>query len=193
MSLYVVNWNIGENNVWFIRLSDTGSAILVELYLSQADAQAQINLQASGESSGYGSLMEIILTNEDEATAPVSLFQNEYTWHLIVSGENGDTTKIFKIKEFVETDEISHAIYRNSDLISTRATAEIDAHTNAAIIREISLGRHLPEMDVGDKIRMNSSRRGINDLSQISELQIIGTTNSLINEIESRKYLELKR
>jgi hypothetical protein len=193
MALSVVNWNIAEKRVWFVRLSDTGSAVLVELYLTQTDAQARTNMQASGETTGYGSALEVTLTNEVGAIVPVTLFQDEYAWHLIVDGQNGDTTKIFKVKEFIEMDEISHAIYRNSSLITAKATAEINAHTHAAIIRDISLGTHLPEIEPGQILGVNSSRRGINDLSQITEITITGTQNSLVNAVETRKYIGLKR
>jgi hypothetical protein len=198
MALSIVNWNIDENRVWFARLEDTGSEVSVELYLTQADAEARENLQASGESSGYGSELEVTLVNEDGATVPVTFLQEEYAWHLVVSGQNGDSLVIFKMKEFIEMDEISHAIYRNSTLITARATAEIDAHTHAAIIRQISLGVHLPELEVGQVAGLNSTRRGVNDLSQVNEIQIIGSisndgTQSLVNELETRKYIELKR
>jgi hypothetical protein len=193
MAFLVVNWNIDENRLWFVRLSDTGTAVLVELYLTQADAAARANLQAHGTSTGYGTALEITLVNEVGATVPVSLFRDEYAWHIMVAGQNGDTTKIFKIKEFIEMDEISHAIYRNSTLITTRATAEIDAHTHAAIIREITLGTHLPTLEVGDIVGLNSTRRGLNDLSQVTDMEITGTPNSLTTSIETRKYLELKR
>lgn len=193
MALSVVNWNIDENKVWFVRLSDTGTAVLVELYLTQADAQAQSNLQASGSSIGYGSALEVTLVNESGATVSVTLFRDEYTWHIMVAGQNGDTTKIFKKKADIEMDEISHAIYRNSSLITARATAEIDAHTHAAIIRNITLGTHLPTLEVGDIAGLNSTRRGLNDLSQVTDIEITGTPDSLINTIETHKYLELKR
>jgi len=191
--LSVVNWNIDENIVWYVRLTDSGSAVSVEMYPAQADAEAQTNLQASGESSGYGSSLEVALTNEEEAEIPVTLFRDEYSWHLTVAGQNGDDTKVFKVKEFVEMDEISHSIYRSGDLITARATAEINAHTHAAIVRNISLGLHLPEIEVGDIAGLDSARRGIDDLSQIHEHQIIGTPDSLVSELETRKYLELKR
>jgi len=189
----VVNWNIDENIVWYVRLADSGSAVSVEMYLTQADAEARTNLQASGESLGYGSNLEVTLTNEEGAETPVTFFRDEYSWHLIVSGQNGDDTKIFKVKEFVEMDEISHSIYRSSDLITARATAEINAHTHAAIVRQVSLGIYLPEIEVGDIAGLDSARRGVDDLSQIHEHQIIGTPDRLISEIETRKYLELKR
>ena len=190
--LSVANWNIAENIVWFVRLADSGSGISVELYLSQADAAAQTNMQASG-SCGYGASQGVTLTNETGATEPVSFFRDDYTWHLMVSGASGDSTKIFKVKEFVDLEEISHAIYRNSGLITVRAAAKINTHTHAAIIRQISLGTHLPSVEVGDIARLTSTRRGVDDYSQVSEHTITGTPDSLLSEIEMRKYLELKR
>ena len=193
MALSVGNWNIDENIVWYVRLADSGSAVSVEMYLTQADAETQTNLQAGGESSGYGSSLEVTLTNEEEATTPVTFFRDEYSWHLVVAGQSGDDTKIFKVKEFVEMDEISHSIYRNSALITDRATAEINAHTHAAIVRNVSLGMHLPEIEVGDIAGLDTDRHGVDDLSQVQEHQIIGTPDSLVSEIETRKYLGLKR
>lgn len=191
--LSVVNWNIDENIVWYVRLADSGSAVSVEMYLTQADAEAQTNLQASGESSGYGSDLDVTLTNDPDATNPVSLFIDVYSWHLRVDGENGDPVKVYQVKRFVEIDEISHSIYRNSILIAARAAAEINAHTHAEIIRDIVLGTHLPEIDVGQIARLASDRRGVDDLGQIYEHRIIGTPNSLISEVETRKYIEIKR
>lgn len=193
MALSIINWNINENRPWFVRLSDTGTAVRVDLYLTQASAAAQTNRQASGISAGYGAELLITLTNDSGAAVPVSLFRDEYSWHLIVSGQNGDTTKTYRIKEFIEADEISHAIYRNSSLIASRATAEINAHTHAAIIRNITLGAHITSLDVGQIAQLNSDRHGVNDLSQITEIEIIGTPDRLINTIETRKYIGLKR
>jgi len=193
MSLSISNWNIAENTPWFVRLADSGSAVSVEMYLSQADAEEQTSLQASGESAGYGSDLEVTLENEEGAATPVSFFREEYSWHITVAGESGDDTKIFEVKEFVETDEISHSIYRNSALITARATAEINAHTHAAIIRNISLATHLPEIEVGDIAGLDSTRRDIDDLSQVFEHQIVGTPDSLLSEIKTKKFLGLKR
>lgn len=193
MALQINSWNVAENIVWYVRLADSGSGVSVELYLTQADAEAQTNLQASGASAGYGANLEVELTNEENATTPVTLFVDDYDWHIMVSGASEDPTKIFKLREFVEMEEISHAIYRNSALITERATAEIDAHTHAAVIRNIILGAHLPEIEVGQIAGLNSDRRGVNDLNQIHEHRIIGAPDGLISEIETRKYLELTR
>lgn len=189
----IVNWNIAENIVWYVRLSDTDAAVSVELYLTQADAEAQTNLQASGESSGYGSALEVTLANEEDAATPVSIFQPGYTWHMVMAGQNGDETKIFRVREFVDMDEIAHPAYRNSQLLEARAEAEINAHTHARINRTINLGTHLPDLEPGDIVWIDSDRRGIDDLNQVSEHRITGTPESLVSEIDAVKFLELKR
>ena len=191
--LAIVNWNVTENRVWFARISDTGTKIAVELYLTLADAQTQSNLQASGESDGYGSALEVTLANESGASVPISLFQESHEWHLIVSGANGDGTKIFRIKEFVELDEISHSVYRTSDIIEARASAEINAHTHAKIIRTLVLGVHLPVLETGDVVNIQSTRCSLDVYGQVFDHRITGTTDSLISELEAISFLELKR
>jgi hypothetical protein len=193
MALSIVNWNIAENIVWCVRLADAGTGISVELYLTQADAEGRTNLQASGESGEYGSDIEVTLDNESGASTPVSFFQDGYACHLVVSGQNGDATKIFKVKQFVDLDDIAHAIYRNSKLITARAGAEIKEHTHARITRNILLGGHLPELEPGDTARLNSTRRGLDDRSQVFEHLIRGTLNSLVSQVEAVRFLELKR
>jgi len=193
MAFSIINWNIAENIVWYVRLTDSGAAVSVELYLNQADAEDQVNLQASGESSGYGSNLEITLTNEEGATTPVSLFQDAYDWHLVVAGQNGDDTKIFKVREFVDMDEVAHPAYRNSALLEARATAEINAHTHARINRTVTLGVHFPDLDAGDILGIDSDRRSIDDLQQVLEHRIVGTPQSLVSEVDAVKFLELKR
>jgi hypothetical protein len=193
MALSIENWNINENICWYVRMAAGVSSINAELYLSESDASAQTNLQASGSSLGFGVSREIALTNEESATTPVSLFQPEYTWHIKVSGESGDTTKIFKIKEFVELDEITDSIYRSSYIIQRRATAEINAHTHAKITKTVPLGIHIPTLEVGQIVRLNSTRRSVNELAQVLSHRIVGTPNSLINEIDMAKFIGLKR
>jgi hypothetical protein len=196
--LEIINWNIAQNRDWFVRLTDNGTGITVELYLSAADASAQTNRQASGSTSGYGSSLDITLTNDEGAAHPVSEFQAEYTWHLQVSGQAGDSIKIFKVREFVELPEISAAIYRSQDLIARRATAEINAHTHASIIRVAELGVHLPDADIGQIAQITSTRRGIDALGQIDHMIIEGHVTdegeaSLTNTIEVIEYQELAR
>lgn len=196
--LEIINWNISPNQDWFVRLLDDSAGITAELYLTDSDASAQTNRQAAGSTSGYGSALSVVLTNDPDATSPVSEFQAEYDWHLQVSGAAGDATKIYKVREFVELPEISAAIYRSQDLITRKAAAQINAHTHASITRSAELGVHLPEADIGQIAQITSASRGIDVLGQIDHMTIEGYVTetgeaSLINTIEAVEYLELTR
>jgi hypothetical protein len=196
--LEIFNWNISPNRDWFVRLFDDGAGITAELYLSAVAASTQANLQASGSTGAYGQQLSVVLDNDAGATYPVSAFQAEYDWHLQVSGQAGDSIKIFKVREFVELPEISAAIYRSQDLIARRATAEINAHTHASIIRVAELGVHLPDADIGQIAQITSTSRGIDALGQIDHMIIEGHVTdegeaSLTNTIEVIEYQELTR
>lgn len=193
MSLTVSAWNIQPNRVWFVLLADAGSTISIELYPTQADAEAQTNLQASGATTGFGSSLPVTLTNASGALYPVSLYQSGYTWHLAVSGSDGDTTTILRLREFVDLDEIDHAVYRNADLIPIRATAEIDAHTHARYTRSAQLGIILTAAGEGAIGKTTSSRAGISELGQVINHTITGTHNSLTSSLELVTHKPLKR
>jgi hypothetical protein len=196
--LSISSWNIDPNRVWFVRLADNGANIAVELYLNKANAQAQANRQAHGNTSGFGSNLPVTLANDPGAAYPVSLFQPAYPWHLRVSGSDADPAKIYRIKEFVDLEEISHPVFRNAALITTRASAEIDAHTHARIAKEIELGSHLPTLEPGDTVRLNSTRRGKDEILQAIEHRIQGEINEggearLTSTLTVAAYIALRR
>lgn len=197
MAFSIDSWNINPNRAWFVRLSDGGSGISVELYLSQAEAQSQTTRQAHGITAGYGAELGLTLSNDPGAAFPVSLFQ-DYLWHLKVSGASGDAAKVFKVKEFVDLDEIDHPIFRNAALIPLRAAAEIDAHTHALIRKEITLGSHLPELEPGGIVRLSSSRRGRIENLQVVEHRIVGEQSEggetrLTSTIAATSHMALRR
>jgi hypothetical protein len=197
MALSIDSWNINPNRAWFVRLSDGGSGISVELYLGQTDAQAQTSRQTHGITAGYGAELDVTLSNDPGAAFPVSFFQ-DYPWHLRVSGASGDTAKVFKVKEFVDLDEIDHPIFRNAVLIPVRAAAEIDAHTHALIRKEIALGSHLPELEPGGIVRLSSSRRGRVENLQAVEHRIVGEQSEggethLTSTIAATSHMALRR
>ena len=193
MPLTIASWNIDPNRVWFVRLADAGTTISVELYATLADAQARTNLQASGATTGFGSSLSVTLTNATGATYPVSLYQSTYTWHLLVSGADGDSTTIFRVKEFVDLDEIDHAVYRNAALIPIRAAAEIDAHTHAQYTRSIQTGIPILSATEGTIGSLTSSRRTLSELAQVASHTITGTPSSLTSDLELLTYKALKR
>lgn len=196
--LSIASWNINPNRVWWVRLSDGGSGIRAELYLSQAEAEAQSGLQASGTSAGFGTAKPVVLSNEGSATYQVGLFQDIYTWHLLASGAASDPVQIYRIKEFVDLDEINDPIYRNELLIATRAKAEVDAHTHATISKDVALGSHIPSLEPGDVVQLASARRGKTELLQVMEHRIAGEVSdsgemSLTSSLIAAGYLVLRR
>ena len=198
MALSIASWNINPNRLWFVRMADAGAGILVKLYITQADAEADTNLQASGNSVGFGINLPVTLTNDPTATEPISLFQDTYSWHLGVSGSSGDVSITYRIKEFVELDEINDPIYRNEDLIATRAAAEIDAHTHAVINKDLTLGSHIPTLEPGDVVQVTSTRRGKTELLQVMSHRISGEVSesgemSLTSSLSVAGYLALTR
>lgn len=195
---FITAWNLDPNRLWFVRLEDAGAGIRAEIYLTQADAEAETGLQASGTSSGYGSDLQVTLENDPAFTVPISLFQSIYTWHLKVSGALLDPVTIYRVKEFVDLDEISHSIYRNEELITSRARAEIDAHTHALIRKEVDLGSHIPTLEPGEIVQLASARRGKTERLQVMEHRISGEVSEggemrLTSAIAVAGYLALKR
>ncbi len=186
----LLRWNVAENREWFVKVADVSSGIGVSLYHTLADLQAGANRQAYG-AAYYGSGVPVILRNG--AGIAIEMLQSQYGHHVTVSGQSGDATLSLRVGRFVELPEISHSIYRDSRLIEARATAEIDAHTHADIARNIALGIHLPELEAGDIARLNSTRRGIDALGQVSGHRIVGEQNSLTSELDISFYMELKR
>jgi len=196
--LSITAWNIDPNRLWFVRLEDAGAGIRADIYLAQADAEAETGLEASGTSSGYGSDLPVTLENDPSFTVPISLFQSVYPWHLKVSGAASDPVKIYRVREFVDLDEISHPVYRNEDLIATRARAEIDAHTHAVIRKGVDLGSHIATLEAGDIVQVASTRRGKTERLQVLEHRIAGETSEggetrLTSSIAVAGYLALRR
>jgi len=191
MTIAVTNWNVAENVTWFVRVADNGAGLAVELYASQADATAQTNLQAAGATAGYGTELDVTLTAAEGAS--VTLWQDVYVWHLQVAGQAGDAARILRVGSFVDLEEIVHPIYREEALITRRAAAEIDAHTHARLAKTLTLGTHLPELEVGDILQVDSARRSLSILAQVDTHTIQGDPDALISEVTVSSYLELKR
>lgn len=187
------SWNIAENRQWFVVLSDGGTGVAVGLYLTQAAAEGETDRQASGISSGYGSALPVVLAADAGATVPPTMLQAEHGWHLRAAGTSGDSSRILRVGPFVDLPEISHAVYRDAGLIARRAAAEIDAHTHARIVRSVSLGTHLPDLEVGAIARIQSARRSLDVMGQVEGHRIVGTPDSLVSELDVVSYLELVR
>ncbi len=184
MAFEIANWNIAENRLWFVRLEDGGTGIKASVHKNEEDAKSGVNPTASAVASGFGSNLPVSFSS-------LTRFLEQYDWHMLVSGQSGDQTKILKVKPFIDLPEISHAIYANSDLAMRKAKAEIDAHTHVAVRHRVDLGIHKPETDVADVLRIVSVRAGVDMIGQVTEHRIIGEPDRLVSSMEITSYMEL--
>lgn len=190
MSFTITEWNLNPNRNWYIFLSDSGSYISVELYTSQADANAKTNLVASG-AGGYGAGTQITLSMEDDGTPEISLFNSNLEYHLAVTGLSGDLSKLFHMAPFVDLDEINNGIYQSTALIQAKALHEINTHTHTSKERVIDLAGPFHQILVGDVLRVQSDTRGLDVLTTVTETAITGAADSLTAQVETVEYVDL--
>lgn len=195
MAFSVDNWNIAENQEWYVRLEDAGSNMSVKVYASQSDAVAGNSNYAGSATADFGTQEEVTLTIVGTL---ISLFQEDSTWHLKVSGINGDTAKVFKIAKFTDLPEIRDPIYTNDTLVSSRATAAINQHTHVVMRRQLQLESHYPALEAGDLVRLNSTRRNKTESSQVLEIvtefrQDTSGEASLTDSLVVHKFIAMKR
>ena len=162
----------------------------MSLYRTQSDAENETNVVASS-SGGYGLSIEIILPE-------IPRFLDIYNWNLVVSGLAGDEQKIFRVKPFVEGDEISGGIFRNSSLALVRATEEIDEHSMMRKTRSLTMGIHFPTLETGTIGQISNNRRSRVTKGWISRNEIVFNITddgscSLINQIEMNEWIQLRR
>ena len=194
MALAIVGWNVNPNIIWYLKLFDAGTGIGLTLYLSQSDLDSDSNVQASGVSSGYGTGVQLSLTNEPGATKPVEYFQDDLEYHALVSGAAGDPTRKILQKEFVDLPDIDDPIYGNEELIPIRATYEIDLHTHSTATLEFTLGVHKTGLEPGQIVNFSDARRtGGSFTGQAERHTITGDPNSLVSVVEAKQYYALRR
>ena len=188
----LLDWNVKPNKLWFVRTE----GLSVELYNSQVDLDAQTNAVASGTADS--DTFTVLLTDSDEYDeTTLELYYQDYPFHFSLS-ENNTGVRKFKVKPLTDLSEIRHPIYNNSNIALSRGEAELNLHTYAVLGREIVLGTHLPELEVGDAVELTSVRRNKTEISQVLSQTISGEVSdngesSLITSIQVANYLELTR
>lgn len=196
MSFAIDNWNINPNQQYFTKLSDSGSNILVELFNTQAEAEADTNRVAYG-SADYGSSIELELTN-DITDPEIEYFNSMISYHLKVSGESGDETKIFHVKEFTDLDEISSPLFTSTPIIQARASHEINFHTHIRVERSLRLANHDPDICNGQVLQIQSDMRSLDVLAEVESATIlIAQTNdgrtSITEQLETIQYVDFAK
>lgn len=193
MPFTITSWNLEPNQEWFVRLYNATTGIGVELYENRADADVQANIITSAISAGFGTGKEIVFNSTS-----VWLFQSAYDWHLLVSGVVTDPAIVYRVKAFVDLDELDHPIFRNNDLALLRAGSEIDSHTHAVLRYSVETGVYFPTLEPGDIVALVSTVRGFSKLVQVTEHGIeynqedSGDT-SLTSRLEVSGYMALNR
>lgn len=187
MSAAITNWNLDPNIKWYLRLS-SGS---VELYKTQADAEAQTNRVAYGS---FENGTDVAVTLNNDTTEPdIEIFNDFLSWHLRVTYESETETFIWVIEPWTDLPEISDPLLATEASIQARALYEINVHTKTRIEREVSLAQHYTDLDIGDIVRITETMRGLNNVVQCTEVTTKGTAKSLTDNIRTVEYKDLVR
>jgi len=200
--LELLDWNVFPNRTWYVRTEEYD----VFLFDNESDMASNINPVAAGvaDSNTLQVVLRYVYQQGDEYDEydeiimydKMEYYYQDFEYHLSLSEVVG--VRYFKIKPFADMCEIRHPIYNNPDIVLSRGQAELDLHTFTVLGRELTLGTHTPEMEVGEAVRLVSARRGITEDSQILSQTIRGDisndgTTSLINTIRVANYTELHR
>ena len=188
-NLEITDWNVSPNKKWFLFVN----GLSVTLYNTQVDMLTEINPIATGNADP--DTLEVVLTYESSGIMP--FYYQDVSIHLVLSAEIA-VDHLFCIKPFTDLTEIRHPIYNNSNIVLSRGESELNVHTHTVMGRELVLGVHVPEMEVGEIVDFTSVRRQVIEKSQILSQTIGGEMSddgiaSLINTIKVANYVELFR
>jgi hypothetical protein len=181
MAFDVIDWNTDPNQRWFVKLSDIGSQMRVELFNTQAHAQAGTNRVAFA-TVAFGAGVLVTLTPDSQPPAygdPLAKYNASLSYHLVANGLDSDTTKIFAIGPFTDLPSIEDPLMLTEAMIQARGEVEINRGTHSRFYASLTLGRHFPALDEGVIVTLSSSRRGLSNVRQ----KVLGhTTEARIEE-----------
>jgi len=181
MAFDVIDWNTDPNQRWFVKLSDIGSQMRVELFNTQAHAQAGTNRVAFA-TVAFGAGVLVTLTADSTLPAygdPLAKYNASLPYHLVAKGLDSDTTKIFAIGPFTDLPSIEDPLMLTEAMIQARGEVEINRGTHSRFYTSLTLGRHFPDLDEGVVITLSSARRG---LSNVRQKMLDHTTEARIEE-----------
>lgn len=183
--------NLEPNIRWFFRVSVGNGQIYVGAHRTQADAESDTNMIAHG-AAAEGSMAAILLT-EDDSSLGLAKYNDGVNWHLVVSGSAGDPVSIFQVGPFSDLDDVSHAIYRNSDIIPYKAAALIDEHSHLERVKTIQYPGYHPTLQPGKTIQVNSAYEGVAGAAFIKGVDISLDPNSIVTTIRASSYSRITR
>lgn len=184
----ITDWNVIPNKLYFVKLSDNGSQVLVELFNTQAYAQAGSNRVAYGNCA-YGISQEVDLT--DDSTYPaIDYFNNSKSYHLKVTFSGSESAAIFKAGPFYDK-EINDILCCTADMQAARAAAEINKGTHSVDTKSLTLSSHDTDIRDGLVVTVNTDAF-VNQNHMIKKAVIQGFGEGLIvDQLELYKYEDL--
>lgn len=150
----IVGWNIAENRVWYVRINSGAATSSVSLHRTEEDARDGANPVVLADGVPVGSSVPVTFSG-----TAVEKFVASTPWHLMISVEASSGIGVLRVDKFDELPEISDPIYRNVDLISDRAMAEIDKATHKVIRYDLQLASFAPTwMQPGKNVTVKAGR-----------------------------------
>jgi hypothetical protein len=187
----VVLSNLNPNQKWYAKISDAGASGLVELFNTEADAEAGANRVAYA-SFEFGTAVEVILINNTE-DPEIDYFNSYSAWHLKVTFADGDSTAIIPFGPDTILPEIIDPLLVTDQSCEDRAKREIDGHTKIKISRTLTLGTHIQGLEVGDKRKLTDNIRGLDQQVRVDDIVIQGNEKSLIDIVTVTEFEDATR
>ncbi|MBN1254011.1 MAG: hypothetical protein JXA50_01890 [Deltaproteobacteria bacterium] len=183
--------NLNPNQKWFAKLSDAGDNALVELFNSQADAEAGTSRVAYG-SFAFGTEIEVVLTNDTEEP-DIEFAKDQDSWHLKATFLDGDPTKIVRFGPITDLSEVIDPLLTTDQACQDRARLEMDRHTKIEVSSTLSLGTHIQGLEADDKRKLTDNMRGLDQQVRVDDIQIMIDKDSIKDIITVTEFEEVKR
>ena len=201
MAFEVTDWNILPNQRFFVKLSDGGTQMQIDIYNTQADMDASTNRVASA-TVNFGTDIEATITAD--STPPSSgeslaKFNTDLSYDLKATGIDGDTTKKFQVGPFTDLSPIEDPLLVTEAMIQARATLEINKGTHAKLSRALRLDTHYPALNERDIVTVSSTNRGLSTVRhRVDNIRIEAIINEdkeliIFDTLEATEYKDVVR
>jgi hypothetical protein len=176
MAFDILDFNVDPNQRWYVKISDVGTLMRVEIYNTKADMDGAVNRVASADVAFGASVQVVDLIADTTAPSegePLAKFNTALGYWLILAGTDGDATKKFVIGPFTDLPAVQDALMLTEQMIQDRATVEINRGMHSTIVRNFRLGGHDPASNEGDVLQFSSSKRAqTNVLAMVADLVV---------------------
>lgn len=185
----LTDWNVEPNKKYFVKLSDTGSQVLAELFNTSAYAAAGTNRVAYGNCA-YGADVELTLTNDSEYPS-ITYFNFTKSYHLKVTFTAGDSETTYQVGPFYDKD-IHDTLCYTEDQQLARAQLEINRGTHSIDSKTLLRNDHDPDMRDGLVVNLDTAMFVDQD-HMIKTAKIVGRSDGIIlDELEIYRYENLE-